>query len=77
MNLENKNTLKEDLSVPLDKVQRWWLRIPATLILFVGVFVVHSIFNIIYHIISFFRMMWKDVFVEFLFYCLKNPRRII
>ena len=27
------NTLKEDLTVPLDKVQRWWIRRPSMLII--------------------------------------------
>lgn len=40
------NTLRDDLKVPLDKVQRWWIRRPNMLILLVVVIPLGALYGI-------------------------------
>jgi len=65
---KKRQPLYKDLLVSLDEVERWWIRIPVTLILCLPVLVIGLVINICHGFYCGLRD-WYDVF---LIECLKG-----
>jgi hypothetical protein len=67
MDLKSSNTLKEDFGLPLDKIHRHWIRVPATLMLTPIVVLVGIVGGVAFGLCK----AWED----FIWDCLKGPKR--
>jgi len=58
------NTLKNDLRLPLDEVERAWIRKPATIIIYPPFIIISIIIGAICGIIDAVKLTWNDFAVK-------------